>query len=58
MNGNPINYSYDNDGLLTGAGALTLSHDAQNGLLTGTMLNTLSTSLSYNPFGEPTNYTA
>ncbi|OIP99637.1 MAG: hypothetical protein AUK35_07185 [Zetaproteobacteria bacterium CG2_30_46_52] len=35
----PINYTYDADGLLTGAGALSLSRDAQNGLLTGTTLS-------------------
>jgi len=56
INGNTISYSYDNDGLLTGAGALTLTRDAQNGLLTGTAINSLSTSLTYNTFGETTNY--
>ena len=29
-------FSYDADGLLTAAGNLTLTRDAQNGLLTGT----------------------
>ncbi|ALP52905.1 hypothetical protein Tel_06905 [Candidatus Tenderia electrophaga] len=56
VNGNPINYSHDNDGLLTGVGALTLTRDAQNGLLTGTVINSLSTGLTYNIFGEATNY--
>ena len=54
----PIAYSYDADSLLTQAGALTLTHNAQNGLLTGTTLGTVSDSRSYNPFGEVTGYTA
>jgi len=48
-----IAYTYDNDGLLTGAGALTLSRDVQNGLLTGTTLSSATTSTTYNTFGEP-----
>jgi len=37
---------------LTGAGALTLSRDVQNGLLTGTTLGGITTANSYNAFGE------
>lgn len=44
--------TYDNDGLLTGAGALTLTRDVQNGLLTGTTLGSATTSIAYNTFGE------
>ncbi|MCF6211896.1 MAG: RHS repeat protein [Gammaproteobacteria bacterium] len=47
-----IAYSYDDDGLLTAAGDLILSRDAQHGLLTGTTLGSASSSLTYNPFGE------
>ena len=36
--GNTVNFQYDADGLLTQAGALTLSRNPQNGLLTGTVL--------------------
>jgi len=49
---NSINFSYDNDLLLTNAGAMTLSHEAQNGLLTGTNLAALATARTYNTFAE------
>jgi len=48
----PINYTYDNDGLLTGSGAETLTRDPLNGLLTGTSTGSVTTSNSYNEFGE------
>jgi RHS repeat-associated protein len=48
-----VSYSYDDDGLLTDADALTLSRDTQNGLLRGTTLGLTSTTLDYNQFGEP-----
>ena len=51
-------YYYDRDGLLTAAGDLSLSHDAQNGLLTGTALGNVTDSHIYNSFGETTEYTA
>ena len=52
VNGNTVNYGYDNDGLLLQAGSLQLSHNAQNGLLLGTQLGNLTTQRSYNNFGE------
>jgi len=52
VGGTPISYSYDADGLLTGAGAETLTRDVQNGLLTGTTLAGITTSNTYNEFGE------
>ncbi|CDI04394.1 exported hypothetical protein [Candidatus Competibacter denitrificans Run_A_D11] len=55
---NPIAYQYDPDSLLTQAGDLTLNRNAQNGLLTGTTLGSVSDSLSYNGFGEVVNYSA
>ena len=36
----PVVFGYDQDKLLTAAGALTLLRNAQNGLLTGTTLGT------------------
>jgi len=48
----PISYTYDPDGLLTGSGVLSLTRDVQNGLLTGTALGAVSTTRSYNSFGE------
>jgi RHS repeat-associated protein len=56
--GNAIAFSYDNDGLLSKAGALTLNRSAQNGLISGTTLGLASDSRSYNSFGELTGYTA
>jgi hypothetical protein len=55
---NTVNYAYDNDGLLTSAGDLSLTRDAENGLLSATTLGTVSDAWTYNQFGEPTNYTA
>jgi hypothetical protein len=55
---NTVNYTYDNDGLLTNAGDLSLTRDADNGLLSATTLGTVSDAWTYNTFGEPTNYTA
>jgi len=55
---NAIAYSYDSDSLLTGAGALSLSRSAQNGLLTGGALGGVTDGFGYNGFGEPISYTA
>ncbi len=55
---NTINFGYDNDSLLTQAGALTLSRNSQNGLLTGTTLGNVTDSWGYNNFAEPTSYSA
>jgi YD repeat-containing protein len=51
--GHTVTYSYDDDSLLTGAEALALERDAQNGLLTSTTLDQTSTTLAYSGFGEP-----
>ena len=59
VNGNnPIALQYDDDSLLTQTGALTLNRDLQNGLLTGSMLGSITDTWSYNGFGEPIDYTA
>ena len=50
--GNTVNFTYDNDDLLTGAGTMTLSRDVQNGLLTGTTLGTTTDAMTYNSLGE------
>lgn len=55
---NPIALQYDNDSLLTKAGDLSLSRNAQNGLLTGSTLSGVTDSQTYNGFGEVTDYTA
>jgi len=53
-----VSYTYDNDGLLTGSGAETLTRNAANGLLTGTTLTGVTTSRSYNTFGETSAFSA
>ena len=56
--GNSSGFQYDLDGLLIKAGDLTISRDAQNGRLTGTTLEGLTDSYSYNDFGEISGYVA
>ncbi len=56
--GNTVNYGYDTDGLLTQAGALTLTRDAATGFLTGTTLGTVTDTLAYNAYGEASTYQA
>jgi len=52
--GDCIDFSYDNDLLLTQAGSLTIIRAAQKGgLITGTSVGNISTSNTYNDFGEP-----
>ena len=56
--GSIIGFGYDNDGLLTQAGNLILSRNAQNGLLTGTTIESVSDTIGYNSFREVNNYNA
>ena len=42
VNGTALAFGYDLDGLLTGAGALTLTLDTQNGWLNGTTLGAMT----------------
>jgi len=59
LNGaNPINFTYDNDGLVTKAGAMTIANDSKNGLITATVLGSVTDARTYNTFGELTGYTA
>ena len=53
--GNPAAYAYDRDGLVTQAGALTITRSAVHGLMTGTTraASSLTTTEAYNSFGEP-----
>ncbi len=53
-----VSFSYDADGLLAQAGALTLVRDPDNGLLRGTVLGSIEESLGYNEFGELTSFDA
>lgn len=49
----PVLLAYDGDDLLVQAGELSVSRAPQNGLLTGTTLRNVRTSVAYNAFGEP-----
>ena len=55
---NTVNFGYDQDGLLTQVGDLTLTRDQNNGMLIGTTINTLTTEYTYNDFGEMIGYQA
>ena len=48
----PIGFSYDNDGLLILAGGLSITRSSQNGLITGTQIENVTDSRTYNAFGE------
>ncbi len=54
----PITFGYDPDSLLTQAGALTLTRDAQTGFLTGTALGSATDTRTYSTFGELMSYRA
>jgi RHS repeat-associated protein len=56
--GNALAYGYDADSLLSSAGALSLTRDAQNGLLTGTALGMVTDTRTYTGFGELASYAA
>jgi len=45
-------YTYDNDGLLLSAGDMTITRDPESGMVTGTALDYITTTQSYNQFGE------
>ena len=54
--GDTVNFTYDNDGVLTGAGSLAINRDASNGLVTGSTLGNVSDAWTYSGFGEPASY--
>ena len=55
---NPVVIQYDTDNLRTQVGALSLSRSAQTGLITASVLGTLSDSRSFDGFGDLVQYTA
>jgi YD repeat-containing protein len=55
---NPVMYAYDNDGLLTQAGALTLTRDAGNGRVTSSAVSGVATHHAYNAYGELSHFDA
>ena len=56
--GNTVNFTHDNDGLLTKAGALIVKRDPKDGFVTGTTLGGALDTFKYDTFGELTGYTA
>ena len=55
---NAIGFSYDADSLLSGAGALVVTRDPESGFISGTTLQGVTDSTTYNGFGEPDTYAA
>ena len=51
-----VGLTYDNDGLVTIAGDMSLTRDASNGLLTGTALGDFAGAYAYSMYGEVTGY--
>jgi len=49
---NALAYQYDNDDFLIQVGALTLTRDAQTGLITGSTLGNVTMAATYDSFGE------
>ncbi|GAA5787216.1 hypothetical protein YWS52_35430 [Chitiniphilus shinanonensis] len=56
--GTDIAFGYDDDGLLTQAGGLTVTRDAANGLPTGSTLDQIATSQQYDAYGQIERFTA
>lgn len=54
--GQVVTFQYDQDNLLTQAGVLTLTYHAQNGLLTGSVLGSVTDTIGYNGFAESLTY--
>jgi RHS repeat-associated protein len=55
---NAISLGYDADDLMTSAGSLTLTRSAQNGLLTGSTLGSVTDAWTWDGFGDPATYIA
>ncbi|MEX0698643.1 MAG: RHS repeat-associated core domain-containing protein, partial [Acidimicrobiia bacterium] len=53
-----IGFGYDADGLLSQAGALSLSRGSSHGRVTNTTLGSVTTTHDYSGFGEPSEYLA
>jgi RHS repeat-associated protein len=53
-----VSFAHDNDGLLTGAGGMTLNRDLGNGRFIGSTLGNVVDSVSYDGFGAPGTYAA
>jgi YD repeat-containing protein len=56
--GQTISYGYDNDDLLTSAGAMTITRDPSTGFVSGATLGSVTESRTYNAFGEEQSYSS
>lgn len=56
--GKTINYAYDDDDLLMGAGAFSITRSANNGLVQTASLGVVDDAWAYNTFGEVESYSA
>jgi RHS repeat-associated protein len=56
--GDPIAFSYDDDGLLTQAGPLTITRSKVNGLITETAMGVVKESRAYDQYGDLKGYIA
>jgi RHS repeat-associated protein len=56
--GTTVDFTYDNDGLINKAGALTLNRSATDGLISGTTLALATDTRTYDSFGALAGYTA
>src|SRR3954470_8298320 len=55
--GSPVTFQYDNDGLLTSAGALTITRNPATGFVTSSTLGGATETRTYNSYGEKQSYT-
>ena len=53
-----VNFTYDDDGQLSAAGALTITRDPTRGWITGVAVGVVTDTRTANDFGELTSYTA
>ena len=56
--GQVVAFQYDKDNLTTQAGALALTYHPQSGLLTGSVLGSVTDTIGYSGFGESLTYNA
>ena len=55
--GQTINFGYDNDDLLTSAGAMTITRDPATGFVTATVLGAIHETRTYDAYGAEQTYT-
>jgi RHS repeat-associated protein len=58
VNGSPVAFQYDADGLVTQAGALSIAREPATGLVSGTTVGQVTTTQSYDAYGELRTFTA